>query len=136
MSRDESIQQQREREARQAKEALPAIVEGLRNAKESLTIASEISEELDLELKQAYRWTEYIAAAFEKRRRRAAIRGAVMLWIGFAALVGTVALVLFGSGPGPTGWVLAVGGLLFVGYGIYLSVTARARTTVPEDLFD
>lgn len=136
MSKEESIQEQREREARQAKDALPHIVARLRANEEPLTIAKAESERLGLELKKVYKWTEFIAEEFEKRRKRAAIRGAVLLWSGFAAIAVALVLLVFGDGLSGAGWTLPVAGVVLVGTGIYAALVARSHTTVPEEFFD
>jgi hypothetical protein len=135
MSKDESIQEQRAREAQAAKEALPHMLEGLRANEEALTIAHAEAERTGLELKKVYRWVEYVAEEFEKRRKRHAIRGAVLLWSGFAAVVVSAALLLFGGGLSGAGWTLPAAGGVLIGAGLYIAATARRRTTVPEEFF-
>ena len=136
MGKDESIQEQRERDAGIAREALPEIVAQLRGGAEPLQIAQSESARLDADLQKMYKWVAFVAEEFERRRRRSAIRGAVLLWGGFAALAAMVGFMLVGSGLSGALWTLPAAGLVLIAAGLYVALTARTKATVPEELFD
>ena len=130
MSRAEEIRRDQER----AEAARPAILQWLREGREPLEVAREVSERFDVEEKQAYRWVAYIAEDFERRRRRVAVAGLSLLWPGMLVLVAGPLLWLFGlSGPGIPLWVLGLAvGVPLASAGAWISTSARrlVRDTV------
>lgn len=123
MSRAEEIQ----RDQARAEAARPAILEWLREGREALDVAREVSERFDVEETQAYRWVAYIAEDFERRRRRIALIGLSLLWPGMLVLVVGPLLWLFGvPGPGIPFWLLGLlAGMPLSSVGAWLSTSAR-----------
>ena len=118
---------ERRRDQQRAEAARPLILEGLRERREPLEIAKEIARELDLDEQKAYRWVALISEDFERRRRRIATAGIVLLWIGVLALVsgGALSLLRVSADVTPL-WLagLAVGVPLSL-CGAYIAVRAR-----------
>ncbi len=123
MGRAEEIR----RDEARADAARPAILEWLREGREALDVAREVSERFDVEERQAYRWVAYIAEDFERRRRRIAFIGLALLWPGMLVLVAGPLLWLFGvAGPGVPFWVLGlVAGVPLSSAGAWISTSAR-----------
>lgn len=133
------IREQRERDARIAREAVPEAIEALRQGSESLSIATRISEKHDLDPRKAYKWVEFIEQRFEARRRRLARRSAGLMWLG-------IVLVLAGGGgllaryyavavPLWTGIALLAVGIPLAVSGILRGLSVRRRVTLdPAEL--
>jgi hypothetical protein len=125
---------ERSRDQQLAEEARPLIVAGLRARREPLDIASDIARRLSLDAEKAYRWVVLISEDFERRRRRIATVGIVLLWIGVLTLVSGAVLSLIGAGSGETPFLsigLVVGAPLSL-CGAFISFRARqlVRTSV------
>jgi hypothetical protein len=89
-----TIREQRERDARIAAEAMPKIVEALREGREALEVSRKISEDYELDLQKAYRWVQYVEERFEAKRSSLARRSAALMWLGIVvALAGVAGLI-------------------------------------------
>ncbi len=100
---------ERRKDQQRAEEARPLILAGLRERREPLEIASDIARRLSLDERKAYRWVVLISEDFERRRRRIATVGIVILWIGVLTLVSGGALSLIGVSAGETPfWIIGV----------------------------
>jgi len=133
------IREQRERDTRIARDAVPAVIEALRQGNESLSIATDIAEKHDLDPRKAYKWVEFIEERFEARRHRLARRSAGLMWLGIVlVLAGGGSLVARYYAVGVPAWagimVLAVGIPLAV-TGILRGLSVRRRVTLdPAEL--
>ena len=119
------------REQQLAEEARPEIVRRLREGAEAAVVARELAERLPVDETKAYRWTAYIAEDFERRRRRIATAGLLMLWPGAIVLVGGALLSLLGVWPAAPVWLYGLLiGLPLSGAGAV--VAGRSRALVRE----
>ena len=131
------VREQRERDARIARQAVPEIVEAFRAGRESLTVAREIAEKHDVDLQKAYRWAQYVEERFERKRRALAGRSAALLWGGVVLIVlgvaGIVARYYGVAVPLPVAIALLVLGAPATAVGVQRGLTAGRRITIAPD---
>lgn len=110
-----------------AARARPLILEQLRSGREPLQVSSQVAGRFGVDETKAYRWVAYISEDFERRRRRIAVVGLTLLWLGVLAAVAGAVVWLFGvRAPGIPYWVLGVViGLPVAGAGLIVSLASR-----------
>ncbi|MFP4485075.1 MAG: hypothetical protein ACLFO1_09510 [Spirochaetaceae bacterium] len=131
------LREQRERDARIAREAVPEIVEAFQAGMDSLSASRGVAERYDLDLQKAYRWAQYVEERFERERRALARKGAALLWAGVVPVVlGVAGLVGRYYGVALPPWaaiVLLVVGAPVAAFGAYRGLTAKRHITVAAD---
>lgn len=106
------------------------IVDGLRNGTDPVVMSSSIAEEHNLDQRTVFKWIQVLTEQKERRRRRYASIGAVLIWIGAISLglgiLGSVFSwnVASGRSAGLVWGVAAIG--LIGGIGIVRSATRWA----------
>lgn len=132
-----NIREQRERDARIARQAVPEVIEALRAGQESLSIATAMAEKHDLDSRKAYKWVEYLEQRFEARRRRLARRSAGLMWMGIVMLLTGGGLLLARYyGHDLAMWLalsLLVAGTPLVVVGILRGFSVRRRVSLDPD---
>ena len=135
-----TLEEQRRRDAEKSAQALPKIVEGLRQGQEPVHIGRDIAGEFDVEQTKAFRWVQIVAERYESQRRRIAVLGTVLIWIGAATAAAGLVLAVLGATvpsvvPGllPGYLVLVVLGALVLGGGLWLGVRAPRLAVVTEE---
>jgi hypothetical protein len=135
-----TIEEQRRLDAEKASAALPDIVSELRSGDELIGIGRRIAERHDIEETKAFKWVQIVSESFERQRRRIAILGSALLWLGAAATIVGIVLSLLGVAvpsivPGllPGYVVLIVLGLVLVAGGLWLGLRAPRLVVVTED---
>ena len=92
MSRSQSLQEEQER----ALEAREEIVQALRLSTDTREISQTVAERYGVDDRKAYRWVMYTEQEYERNRRRIAVGGLILLWVGIILLVAGVTLGVFG----------------------------------------
>jgi hypothetical protein len=135
-----TLREQRRIEAEKAQRALPEIVDGLRAGKEPVDIGTYVAESYEIEQTKAFRWVQIVSESYERQRRRIAVLGTVLLWIGaLSAGVGAVLAVLGATVPSvvpglmPGYLVLVVLGVLLLAGGLWLGFAAPRLAVVTEE---
>ena len=135
-----TIEEQRRLDAEKSSQALPEMVAELRAGTEPVEISRRIAEHHEVDQTKAFRWVQIVAESFERQRRRIAVFGTVLIWIGaLTAIAGAVLAVLGVAVPSvvpgllPGYLVLVVlGGILLAG-GLWLGFKAPRLAVVTED---
>ncbi len=131
------VREQRERDARIARQAVPEIVEAFRAGRDGLSVSHEIAEKHDVDLQKAYRWAQYVEERFERKRRALARRSAALLWGGVVLIVvgvaGIVARYYGVAVPLPAAIALTALGAPTTAIGVQRGLTASRRITVAPD---
>ncbi len=129
----ESIADKERRLASLAERLIPDIVEGLRRGDAAVEIAQRLDDRNPgVDLKTLYRWVMFVEERLEKKRRRVGVLAAVLLWVGFLALLaGVVGMTTALAVPAPRFAALA-GGLIIVG-GIAVWRVGKRRVGVTAE---
>ena len=134
-----TLEEQRREDARKASEAVPQIVEDLKQGGEPVEIGRRIATRHELDETKAFRWVQIVSEGYERQRRRIAVLGSVLLWLGAIAAVAGLVLVVMGVTvpsivPGllPGYLVLVVLGLVLVAGGMWLGFSAPKLVKVDE----
>lgn len=135
-----TLGEQRQQDAEKASRALPEMVEKLRAGNTPVEITQHVIEEYEVEPTKAAQWVQFVSEKFEQQRRRIAIAGTVLIWLGaLSAGIGAVfslvgvamPSVIPGVLPGYVGLVV-LGGLL-IGLGVWLGFSAPRLAKVTEE---
>ncbi|MFP4373745.1 MAG: hypothetical protein ACLFPO_05405 [Spirochaetaceae bacterium] len=126
-----TIEEQRRLDAEKSARALPEMLAELRSGTELVEIGRRIAEHYDVDQTKAFRWVQIVAECFERRRRRIAILGTVLIWIGaliagagaVLALSGVAVPAVFHGGP-PGYLVLVLLGAVLLGVGLWVGLRA------------
>lgn len=135
-----TIEEQRRVDTEKAAKALPEIVNGLRAGLEPVDIGRRVAEHHEIEQTKAFRWVQIVSESFERQRRRIAVLGTVLIWLGALTAGAGAVLAILGVAlpsivPGllPGYLVLIVlGAVLLVG-GLWLGFSAPRLAVVTED---
>ncbi len=135
-----TLEEQRRLDAEKSSRALPEMVAELRAGTELVEISRRIAGRHEVDQTKAFRWVQIVAESFERRRRRIAVLGTVLIWIGaLTAAVGAV-LALLGVAvpsvfPGvlPGYLVLLLLGAILLGGGLWVGFHAPRLAVVTED---
>jgi hypothetical protein len=134
-----TLEEQRRRDAETAAAALPQMVAELRAGTELIDIGRRVAERHEIEETKAFKWVQIVAESFERQRRRIAILGSVLLWLGVTVAVTGLVLSVAGVAvpsivPGllPGYLVLLILGALLAGAGLWLGLRAPRLAVVTE----
>lgn len=121
---------EREREkARLFVEMVPEILEDLAGSIPSNEIAAKIAERRSMDLAEAYRWVLRVEDDLERLRRRHALPGIVLLWVGGGLLAGAIVLFLLPEASAYGFAALGAAVLGFLGaWGLLRGLASRVRT--------
>ncbi|NBB90296.1 MAG: hypothetical protein GVY23_03700 [Spirochaetes bacterium] len=135
-----TLEEQRRVDAEKSSRALPDMVAELRAGTEPVEISRRIAEHYEIDQTKAFRWVQIVAESFERRRRRIAVLGTVLIWIGALVAVAGAVLALLGVAapsvhPGllPGYLVLVLLGALLLAGGLWLGFKAPRLAVVTED---
>lgn len=135
-----TIEEQRRADAEKSAQALPEIVAGLRAGTEPVEIGRRIAENHDIEQTKAFRWVQIVSESFERQRRRIAVLGTVLIWVGTLAAASGAVLAILGvtvpsivPGLMPGYLVLIVLGAVLLGGGLWLGFSAPRLAVVTEE---
>jgi hypothetical protein len=116
------------------------MVAELRAGTEPVEISRRISAQHGVDQTKAFRWVQVVSESFERQRRRIAVLGTVLLWIGALTAVAGAVLAVLGVAvpsivPGllPGFVVLIVLGGVLLGGGLWLGFNASRLAVVTED---
>jgi hypothetical protein len=119
------------REQELAERARPVMIDALREGRDPLEIARMIASEFQIDERQAYRWAQYTAEAFDRRRRRVVALGVLLLWVGVLGIAAGILVTLFAPGADAgsnrvAAWVVGlVSGLPVAAAGSVIALRAR-----------
>lgn len=135
-----TLEEQRRREAEAAAAALPEMVAELRAGTELIDIGRRVAARHEIEETKAFKWVQIVAESFERQRRRIAILGSVLLWVGVTVAIAGLVLAISGVSvpsivPGLlSGYlVLIFLGALLAGAGLWLGLRAPRLAVVTEE---
>ena len=113
-----------------SREVYPEIVRRVRTREDLYSIASDISEQVDVDITIAYRWVHIVDNEFSRHRRVIARIGATFVWL--CALSAAAAIAFRVLAPDTTVLGVSADSILFILAGIagvpavYLSTRADA----------
>jgi len=127
----ESVADREREKARLFSEVVPEIVESLAHGKTAIEIAQGIEDRCVLDSTEAYRWVLRVEDDLETYRRRFALPGIVLLWIGGALLATAILLLVFrGISIQPVVAALGAFGSFFGSWLILRRIVKRAEYAV------
>jgi hypothetical protein len=135
-----TLEEQRRLDAEKSSQALPEMVAELRAGTELVEISRRIAEHHEVDQTKAFRWVQIVAESFERRRRRIAVLGTVLIWVGALSAAAGAVLALLGVAvpsvfPGvlPGYLVLLLLGAILLGGGLWVGFQAPRLAVVTED---
>lgn len=135
-----TLEEQRRLDAEKSSHALPEIVAELRAGTELVEIGRHIAERHEVDQTKAFRWVQIVAESFERRRRRIAVLGTVLIWVGALTAAAGAVLALLGVAvpsviPGvlPGYLLLLLLGAALLGGGLWVGFQAPRLAVVTED---
>ena len=135
-----TLEEQRRLDAEKSSQALPEMVAELRAGTELVEISRRIAERHEVDQTKAFRWVQIVAESFERRRRRIAVLGTVLIWVGALTAAAGAVLALLGvavpsvfSGVLPGYLLLLLLGAALLGGGLWVGFQAPRLAVVTED---
>ena len=135
-----TLGEQRQQDAEKASRAFPEMVEKLRLGESLVEITQHLADKYEVEPTKAARWVQFVSQSFEKQRRRIAVAGSALIWLGavssgiggvFSLLGVTIPALVSGVLPGYV--VFLVLGVLLIGVGLWLGFSAPRLAKVSEE---